>query len=112
LTRFLGAASRPAGNLLPLFAALAVFKGVEVVLYRLLYAVQRQNTYMGALTVGTALIMIFNYALIPRFGATGAVFVVLVSSTVVNLMCAFALRREISQALFGKTSYGWPPFWH
>jgi O-antigen/teichoic acid export membrane protein len=73
-----------------------------VVLYRLLYAVQRQNTYVGALTVGTALIMVLNYALIPRFGATGAVFAVLVSSAVVNLMCAFALRREISQSLFGK----------
>jgi O-antigen/teichoic acid export membrane protein len=102
LTRFLGNAFRPAGNLLPLFAVLAVFKGVEVVLYRLLYAVKRQNIYMGALTVGTVLIVILNYTLIPRFGATGAVFVVLLSSAVVNLMCAFALRREISQSLFGK----------
>lgn len=102
LTRFLGNAFQPAGNLLPLFAVLAVFKGVEVVLYRLLYAVKRQNIYMGALAVGTVLIVILNYTLIPRFGAMGAVFVVLLSSAVVNLLCAFALRREISQSLFGK----------
>ena len=101
LTRLLGNAFQPAGHLLPLFAVLAVFKGVEVVLYRLLYAVKRQNTYMGALAVGTALIVVLNYTLIPRFGATGAVFVVLLSSAVVNLICAFALRHEISRSLFG-----------
>jgi O-antigen/teichoic acid export membrane protein len=102
LTRLLGDAFQPAGHLLPLFAVLAVFKGVEVVLYRLLYAVKRQATYMGALVVGTALIVVLNYTLIPRFGATGAVFVVLLSSAVVNLICAFALRHEISRSLFGK----------
>ena len=102
LTRFLGNAFQPAGHLLPLFAVLAVFKGVEVVLYRLLYAVKRQGMYLGALAVGTALIVVLNYTLIPRFGATGAVLVVLLSSAVVNLMCAFALRREISRSLFGK----------
>jgi O-antigen/teichoic acid export membrane protein len=102
LARLLGDAFQPAGHLLPLFAVLAVFKGVEVVLYRLLYAVKRQATYMGALVVGTALIVVLNYTLIPRFGATGAVFVVLLSSAVVNLICAFALRHEISRSLFGK----------
>jgi O-antigen/teichoic acid export membrane protein len=102
LIRLLGDAFQPAGHLLPLFAVLAVFKGVEVVLYRLLYAVKRQGIYMGALTVGTALIVVLNYTLIPHFGATGAVFVVLLSSAVVNLICAFALRHEIAQSLFGK----------
>ena len=102
LTRLLGDAFKPAGHLLPLFAVLAVFKGIEVVLYRLLYAVRRQSMYMGALGVGTVLIVVLNYILIPRFGATGAVFVVLLSSAVVNLLCAFALRREISRSLFGK----------
>jgi peptidoglycan biosynthesis protein MviN/MurJ (putative lipid II flippase) len=76
-------------------------KGVEVVLYRLLYAVRRQGTYMGALVVGTTLIVVLNYTLIPRFGATGAVFVVLLSSAVVNIICAIGLRREISRALIG-----------
>jgi len=102
LTRLLGNAFQPAGHLLPLFAIVAVFKGVEVVLYRLLYAVRKQNTYLGALAVGTALIVSLNYRLIPRFGATGAVFAVLLSSAVVNLVCAFALRHEIAHALFGK----------
>jgi O-antigen/teichoic acid export membrane protein len=101
ITRLLGEAFRPAGNLLPLFALLAVLKGVEVVLYRLLYAVRRQGTYMGALAVGTALIIVLNYTLIPRFGATGAVFVVLLSSAVVNVICALGLRREISRAWLG-----------
>lgn len=102
LTRLLGSAFQPAGHLLPLFAVLAVFKGVEVVLYRLLYAVKKQNTYLGALAVGTAMIVSLNYTLIPRFGATGAVFAVLLSSAVVNVLCAFALRREISDSRFGK----------
>ena len=101
LTRLLGEAFRPAGNLLPLFALLAVLKGVEVVLYRLLYAVRRQATYMGALGVGTALIVVLNYTLIPRFGAAGAVLVVLLSSAVVNLICAIGLRREIARAWLG-----------
>jgi O-antigen/teichoic acid export membrane protein len=101
ITRLLGEAFKPAGDLLPLFAMLAVLKGVEVVLYRLLYAVGRQGIYMGALAVGTTLIIVLNYTLIPRFGVTGAVFVVLLSSAVVNLICAFGLRHEISRALFG-----------
>jgi O-antigen/teichoic acid export membrane protein len=101
ITRLLGEAFSPAGNLLPLFAVLAVLKGVEVVLYRLLYAVRRQGVYMSALAVGTALIVVLNYTLIPRFGATGAVFVVLLSSAVVNIICAIGLRREISRALIG-----------
>jgi O-antigen/teichoic acid export membrane protein len=103
LTRLLGNAFQPAGHLLPLFAVLAVFKGVEVVLYRLLYAVKKQNTYLGALAVGTAIIVLLNYTLIPRFGATGAVFAVLMSSAVVNLLCAIALRREISHSVFGQS---------
>jgi len=70
-------------------------------LYRLLYAVRKQNTYLGALTVGTALIVLLNYTLIPRFGAMGAVVAVLLSSAVVNLFCALALRQEISHSLFG-----------
>jgi O-antigen/teichoic acid export membrane protein len=102
LTRLLGSAFQPAGHLLPLFAVLAVFKGVEVVLYRLLYAVNKQNTYLGALVIGTTMIVGLNYTLIPRFGATGAVFAVLLSSAVVNGVCAFALRHEIAHSLFGK----------
>jgi O-antigen/teichoic acid export membrane protein len=101
ITRLLGEAFKPAGNLLPLFAVLAVLKGVEVVLYRLLYAVRRQGIYMGALAVGTTLIVVLNYTLIPTFGAAGAVFVVLLSSAVVNIICAIGLRREISRALLG-----------
>jgi O-antigen/teichoic acid export membrane protein len=102
LTRVLGSAFQPAGQLLPLFAVLAVFKGVEVVLYRLLYAVRKQNSYLGALAIGTAMIVSLNYTLIPLYGATGAVCAVLVSSAVVNVVCAFALRQEISHSLFGK----------
>jgi len=102
LTRVLGSAFQPAGHLLPLFAVLAVFKGVEVVLYRLLYAVNKQGIYLGALAIGTAMIVLLNYTLIPRFGATGAVSAVLLSSAVVNGVCAVALRHEISHSLFGK----------
>ena len=47
------------------------------------------------------MIVVLNYTLIPQFGTTGAVLVVLLSSAVVNLICAFGLRREVSRALFG-----------
>jgi hypothetical protein len=39
--------------------------------------------------------------LIPKFGVTGAVFVVLLSSAAVNLICVIGLRHEISQAFIG-----------
>jgi O-antigen/teichoic acid export membrane protein len=101
ITRLLGDAFQPAGHLLPLFAVLAVLKGLEVVLYRLLYAVKRQGTYLGGLAVGTILIVVLNYTLIPEFGATGAVLVVLLSSAVVDVICAIGLRREMARSLFG-----------
>jgi O-antigen/teichoic acid export membrane protein len=101
ITRLLGEAFQPARHLLPLFAVLAVFKGLEVVLYRLLYAVRRQGTYLGGLVVGTCLIVVLNYTLIPEFGATGAVFVVLLSSAVVDVICAIGLRREMARSLLG-----------
>jgi O-antigen/teichoic acid export membrane protein len=104
LARLLGNAFQPAGHLMPLFAVLAVFKGVEVVLYRLLYAVKKQNTYLRALAVGTAMIVVLNYTLIPRFGAMGAVVAVLMSSAVVNGVCVAALRHEISQSVFGRNA--------
>jgi O-antigen/teichoic acid export membrane protein len=102
VNRFFGADFGPAGQLLPLFAVLALFKGVEVVLYQMLYAIRCQGTYMGGLAIGTVLIVVLNYSLIPQFGRTGAVLVVLLSSAVVDLICAFRLRHEISRALFGR----------
>src|SRR6186713_2913978 len=63
----------PAARLLPLFAVLAVLKGIEIGVYRLMYAAKRQTTYLAALSVGTVLILGLNFWLIPAFGANGAI---------------------------------------
>jgi len=36
----------PATRLLPLFAVLAIVKGLEIAMYRLLYSVHKQTTYL------------------------------------------------------------------
>jgi O-antigen/teichoic acid export membrane protein len=90
----------PAAHMLPLFSLLAVVKGTEIAVYRLLYASRRQNTYLAALVVGTSLIVALNFWLIPAFGANGAIAVVVLSTAVVDLICITGLRREIPSSLF------------
>jgi O-antigen/teichoic acid export membrane protein len=90
----------PATRMLPLFSALAVVKGMEIGVYRLLYATRRQNTYLAALAVGTALILSLNFWLIPAFGANGAIAVVVLSTALVNLICITGLKKELPGSLF------------
>jgi O-antigen/teichoic acid export membrane protein len=95
-----GARFEPAARLLPLFSVLAVVKGLEIALYRLLYAVKRQNAYVAALVVGTVLIVSLNFWLIPAFGAAGAIAVVVLSTAVVDLVCITGLGKELPNSLF------------
>jgi O-antigen/teichoic acid export membrane protein len=90
----------PATKMLPLFSVLAVVKGMEIGVYRLLYATRHQNTYLAALAVGTVLILSLNFWLIPAFGANGAIAVVVLSTALVNLICITGLKKELPGSLF------------
>jgi len=90
----------PATKMLPLFAVLAIVKGLEIGVYRLLYATRRQNTYLAALAVGTVLILSLNFWLIPAFGANGAIAVVVLSTALVDLICITGLKNELPRSLF------------
>jgi O-antigen/teichoic acid export membrane protein len=90
----------PAARMLPLFSVLAVVKGLEIAVYRLLYATRRQNTYLAALVFGTILIVSLNFWLIPAFGANGAIAVVVLSSALVNLICITGLKKELPGSVF------------
>jgi len=90
----------PATRMLPLFAALAVMKGMEIGVYRLLYATRRQNTYLAALAVGTVLILGLNFWLIPALGANGAIAVVVLSTALVDLICITGLKRDVPGSVF------------
>jgi PST family polysaccharide transporter len=91
----LGARFEPAAALLPWFALLAVLKGGEVALYRLLYSVHRQSVYFRSLAAGTAVIAVLNVLLIPRVGVTGAVQAAIFSTCCVVLICAAGFVRHV-----------------
>jgi O-antigen/teichoic acid export membrane protein len=86
----------PAKRLLPFFALLAIAKGGEITLYRLLYAVRRQHRYVIALSVATVMMVVLNFALIPTFGLEGAVISGICSISVVVTICAVALRDRLA----------------
>jgi O-antigen/teichoic acid export membrane protein len=99
-----GAKFAPSAALLPWFALFAVMKAWEVAFYRLLYAVRRQSFYCGSLVVGTVMIVILNFLLIPRYGILGAIVAAIVSIAVVDLICAVGLLRQLGAAFL--TSIG------
>lgn len=93
-----GAKFAPSAALLPWFALFVVMKAWEVAFYRLLYAVRRQMFYGGSLVVGTAVIVLLNFQLIPRFGIRGAIIAAIISIAVVDLVCALGLLRQLGAA--------------
>jgi O-antigen/teichoic acid export membrane protein len=99
-----GAKFAPAAALLPWFALFAVMKAWEVAFYRLLYAVRRQAFYCGSLVVGTVMIVILNFQLIPRYGILGAIVAAIASIAVVDLICAFGLLRQLGAAFLTSTA--------
>ena len=82
--------------LLGWFAALALAKGAETTLCRLLYSTGRQADYVRNLAASTVLIVILNLILIPRFGLLGAVCSAVASTTFVAACCVYSLRRHLS----------------
>jgi O-antigen/teichoic acid export membrane protein len=90
-----GARFAPAAALLPWFALLAIVKGAEVALYRLLYSVHLQSAYFRSLAAGVAIIAVLNVVLIPRIGVIGAVQAAIFSTCCVVLICAAALARYV-----------------
>jgi O-antigen/teichoic acid export membrane protein len=95
-----GARFEPATGLLPWFALLAIVKGAEVALYRLLYSVQRQAVYFRSLAAGTVVIAALNVVLIPRVGVSGAVQAAVFSTCCVVSICAAGLVRFVQWRIF------------
>lgn len=91
----------PSVGLLPLFAVLALSKGLEAGLYPILSANHRQNAYLRALVVGTVLIIGLNVWLIPELGILGAILAVVVSNIVVNVMALVSLRADLRPRIIG-----------
>jgi O-antigen/teichoic acid export membrane protein len=85
---------RAAASLVPWVAVLAVTKGVETGLYRVLYSARRQTLYLIALSTGTSLIVLLNIVLIPSFGLNGAVLAALISTASVDVVCVVGLQRH------------------
>jgi len=85
----------PAARLLPMFSVLAVAKGFEIAVYRLLYAVRKQTTYLVALAGGSSLVFMLNFLLIPILGTGGAILAVVLSTAVVNAVAIVSLRRHL-----------------
>jgi PST family polysaccharide transporter len=92
-----GASFAPAVPLLPLIAVLAVMKGAEATLYRLLYSSHRQTLYCVSLLLGTALIVLLNFRLIPAFGLRGAVYAAIISTLVVDALSVSGLWRRLGR---------------
>ena len=90
-----GARFAPAVPLLTLFAALALAKGAETTLCRVLYSVGRQGAYVRNLGLGTVLIIALNILLIPRFGLRGAAAAAVLSTLSVALACVYSLRSYV-----------------
>jgi len=95
-----GARFAPAASLLPWFGLLAIIKGGEVALYRLLYSVHRQSVYFRSLAAGTVMIAVLNVLLIPRIGVSGAIQAAIVSTCCVVLICAAGFTRHLRWRVF------------
>ncbi len=92
----------PAIPLLPWFSVLAIVKGCEIALYRLLYSVHRQSVYFRSLAVGTVVIVILNVLLIPRNGVAGAIHATVISTACVVLINAAGLAKRVPWRVFGE----------
>jgi O-antigen/teichoic acid export membrane protein len=90
-----GAEFAAAAKLLPWFSLLAVLKGCEVALYRLLYSVRGQSVYFRSLAAGTIVIAALNVLLVPRFGVEGAIKATVLSTVCVVLINAAGLTGRI-----------------
>jgi len=75
---------------------LALAKGGEIAMFRLLYSVQLQGAYVLSLVAGTVLIVILNFVLISSFGIQGAVTAGICSVGMVAGICAWRLRQHIA----------------
>jgi O-antigen/teichoic acid export membrane protein len=87
--------------LLPWFSLLALAKGGEIALYRLLYSVHRQSVYFRSLAIGTVVIVALNLILIPRSGVVGAIHATVVSTVCVVLINAMGLATRVQWRVFG-----------
>lgn len=96
-----GAEFAPAAKLLPWFSLLAVVKGCEVALYRLLYSVHWQSVYFRSLAIGTVVIAALNVLLVPTLGVVGAITATVLSTVCVVSVNAAGLARRVGWRVFG-----------
>ncbi len=89
--------------LLQWIALFSLLKGIEVALYRVLYAVRRQTIYAASLFAGTITIVLLNLLLIPRYQLNGAIMAGIISTVVIDSICVSALREWLSAGFFVKT---------
>jgi O-antigen/teichoic acid export membrane protein len=89
--------------LLQWIALFSLLKGIEAALYRVLYATRRQTVYAASLFVGTITIVLLNLLLIPRYHLTGAIVAGIMSTIVIDSLCASALREWLSIGFFLRT---------
>jgi O-antigen/teichoic acid export membrane protein len=95
-----GSQFSPAIAYLPLFGALALIKGCEAALYRLMYVTRRTSAYTGAIVAGVVVAIALNLTLVPMFGLLGAVIATVLSVCAVVGVCAWSMRRTLSIAMF------------
>jgi O-antigen/teichoic acid export membrane protein len=92
----------PAVPLLHWFSLMAIAKGCEIALYRLLYSVHRQAVYFRSLAIGTVVIVTLNVILIPRSGVVGAIHATVISTACVVLINAMGLASRVHWRVFGE----------
>jgi O-antigen/teichoic acid export membrane protein len=78
-----------------LMTALALFQVFEVILARLMLASDLQVTRFKILAVCTALSVVLNLTLAPKFGVPGAVAALTISTVVLVASFAWSLRRRL-----------------
>jgi len=91
ITPIFGASFARAADILPWFAALALFKAGDNTIYRVIYSMRRPSIYLLGMLIGTAVTIVLNFILIPRFGLVGAVIAAMASVGVVITVCVALL---------------------
>jgi O-antigen/teichoic acid export membrane protein len=102
LVPVLGDRYGPARPVVRVMTVLAVMQCCELVLGRLLYAVDLQTRRALFITFGAAVAVALNVALVPRFGVDGAIYATAAAYAVINIMCGLALRRSIASSELGR----------
>lgn len=98
----LGPRFAPTVDFLPWAGLFAALQAAEIVLLRLLLATDLQTRAMRALIAGALCNLALNLALIPAFGAAGAMAAVLASLVLLTAIYGWSLRDRLPLRLPGR----------